>query len=188
MKKHLVAIFLAIVVVIAVPFFASDAQALIFSDTLNFVGDIAPTYGYSYFRVFDNAGFSWLHDINDNLSGHSIADVILQSAVLNVTFANTNDDPQEHWQLTGLGPLVTALGNAPNIQLFNINLADLGDGLFTVIPFETTNSLDRFRLISSTLSGTFDLRSNPAIPEPTTLLLMVSVLGAGFLRRTKAAV
>lgn len=185
MRKLLLSTLLAVLVLVAVPHFGGEAQALVFSDTIDFVGNFAPTYGYTFFRVFDNAGFSWTHNINDNLGGNSIGGVTLLNAVLQVTFANTNDGG-ERWGLSGLGPLVTAFGNAPNVLLFNLNpaqLADLtADGLFSIKPFETTGGRDVFRLIDATLSGNF---LPPHSPEPATLFLLTSGLGLGFLRRKK---
>ncbi len=173
-------------------------NAAVFTDTLNYGSGITITETLFNF----NAGPSWTHDINDNLGGYNFSNVTLLDATLTVTFSGTagnrtfNIIPNpELWSIDGLGSLNAVNNIATATQGFSFTaptLADLqADGLFTATPREWSLDVqdlidrDRFKLISSTLSGHYI----PHSPEPTSFLLLGMGLAlGGFLKRKKASV
>lgn len=175
--------------------FAPASNAAVFTDTLNYGSGTTITETLFNF----NAGPSWTHDINDNLGGYDLGSVTLLDATLTVTFSGTAGNRTfglipnpELWSIDELGFLNAVNNNNTAVQSFTfgaLSLANLqAGGFFTAVPREWTLDLqdiidnDRFRLISSTLSGNYI----PHSPEPATFVLLGSglLLGA-FVRRQK---
>ena len=183
---------------LAVLAYTPAGSAAVFTDTLNYGSGITITETLFNF----NAGPSWTHDINDNLGGYNFSNVTLLDATLTVTFSGTagnrtfNIIPNpELWSIDGLGFLNPVNNNATASQSFAFTaptLADLqADGLFTATPREWSLDLqdlidkDRFKLISSTLSGHYI----PHAPEPASFVLLGMGLAlGGLLKRKKASV
>ncbi len=179
--------------------FAPASTAAVFTDTLNYGSGTTVTETLFNF----NAGPSWTHDINDNLGGYDLGSVTLLDATLTVTFSGTAGNRTfgfipnpELWSIDELGFLNAVNNSSTDTQSFTfgaLSLANLqSGGFFTAVPREWTLDLqdlvdnDRFRLISSTLSGNYI----PHSPEPATFVLLGSglLLGALVRRRNKVSI
>ena len=159
--------------------------ALMFTDSVNFATNQAPSTLVSY-GTNQSSGFSWQHDIRDNLNGNSIGSISILDAVLSVTYSSTN--LSESWTLDGFGDLLSTFNNAvTNFALGKIKLDDLQtDGLLNVPVIESTSGADSFRIFNATLSGNYSVKENrvaTTVPEPSEFFLVVA--GLGMLRLIK---
>ena len=183
--------------VLLLPMFAfiPAAQAAVFTDVFTFVPNLLQ-YGSS-----QSSGFSWLHDITDNIGGNPIGNITLLDASLTVSHDDTG--ASELWTITGLGNLASS--NNPTSTVFNFNAANLADlqadGLFTAFLTESTSGSDSLLLFTSTLSGHYDVNSSgdpdpnldpdpsptsdgdPSAPEPVSGILFGAGLGLAALGR-----
>lgn len=191
--------FFAVIAVTAALFTAPSAQAAVFIDNLDFGS--GQTITETLFNF--NASPSWTHNIHDNLSGSPLSSVTLLDATLTITFSGTAGNRTfgiipnpESWSIDELGFLNAANNSTTVTQSFTFDALDLANlqlsGIFTAVPREwSLNALDivdrdRFILRSSTLSGSYALKTIPSAPEPASFLLIGSGLALGaFLRRRR---
>lgn len=168
------------VVVVAWLACPSPAHALLFSDLIDFDGPGLGPGTAGSLSVFDNAPPPWLHDIADNVAGHALGGIDITDASLAVSYAGT--DGNESWSLLGDGVALGALlstGTPVFTTTFALDLDALAalrsDGLFSVVPVESTTGRDGFRLYEATLSGHYTVADTliRAIPEPTPSLLVI---------------
>ena len=168
------------------------AHAVVFSDLVDFGGPGLGPGTAGSIEVADNvAPPAWIHDVTDDLDGQSLASVQIVSSSLAVSYRATSGD--ESWALAGDGVAIGTLAPTSTTILtttFPLSpqalLALQTDGRLDIIPTESTSSTDSFRLYEATLSGQYEPLADPAIPEPSTLLLLApGLLGIAAYRRDR---
>ena len=186
-----------------------SAQAASFVDFIDFgAAGLGP--GDTGSVLVDDTGVppAWLHNITDNIGGNAIGNITISDAKLTVSFNRTN--ASESWTL--LGDTIS-LGTLPSTDItilttdFPLNATALAalqlDGLFNVVPSESTTGNDTFRMFQATLSGNYTVNGSngdpipdpgptsngPVVPEPSTMLLLApSLIGlAGFSRKKRSS-
>ena len=159
----------------------ASAYAVSFSDVIDFTGQVNTSPFYKFANVADNSGFSWAHDIQDDLSG-PLDELESLEAELFLTYAKTEGN--ESWSLPGLGNLLktAAVPITSHFVLGDSLLANLKTtGKLLLSLSEGTSGRDTLRLVQSKLSGNYELKlkkaSSPAVPEPASLWLLSLGLG-----------
>jgi hypothetical protein len=162
---------------------APKAQAVMFSDLIDFdVPGLGPDNTGSI-GVFDNAPPLWAHDITDDIAGYSIIEIDITQASLSVSYRGTGGN--ESWSISADGIDVGALTASETsivTSTFPLNADAVfllkQDGLLNIIPLESTSGRDGFRLYEATLSGEYEplQKQLPIIPEPQSALLLTGGL------------
>jgi hypothetical protein len=150
------------------------AQALTFADTVLFSSGSDPFVNVAY-TTSQSSGFSWTHQIGDNLAGQDLTGVSFLDAVLTVVYSRTNLD--ELWQVENLGNLASNFNELTSVFALPPNqVQDLKQGFLTFKLKELTSGADSMRMHSALLKGNYEVNKRaaaPSIPEPETFFLMM---------------
>lgn len=160
----------------------APVSAFTFTDLVSFA---TTTHGYTTvsYGTSQPSGFGWQHSILDELANQALSDVEINDLKILVTYSQTNST--ESWRIDGISNLnsVSAMTQSEFI-LGETFIKDLSfDGILNLTMTEETPGADSFRIFSSKLIGTYQLRpKNKAtqIPEPGTIILLLA--GWGILR------